>query len=170
MVSRRGFFKLGLAGALTLAAAGAWYRLRAPRTPPAFALTAEQRSLLAALAPALLAGALPNDSGRAAAIARVVAGVEQAIAQLGATAQGQVGDLLSLLVFAPARVLLARVNTPWYAADVEEVALFLERWRASRFQLFQQGYHALHDLVLGVWYADARAWPAIGYPGPPGLP
>jgi hypothetical protein len=28
-------------------------------------------------------------------------------------------------------------------------------------------YDALHDLTFAAWYGDARAWPAIGYPGPP---
>jgi hypothetical protein len=28
------------------------------------------------------------------------------------------------------------------------------------------GYQAMHDLVLGSWYADASSWDAIGYPGP----
>jgi hypothetical protein len=33
--------------------------------------------------------------------------------------------------------------------------------------LLQQGYQALHDLVLAAWYARPDSWPAIGYPGPP---
>ena len=26
---------------------------------------------------------------------------------------------------------------------------------------------AVHDLVLGAWYAQPESWEAIGYPGPP---
>ena len=37
----------------------------------------------------------------------------------------------------------------------------------SRFALLQGAYAALHDLVLGAWYARPEAWPTIGYPGTP---
>jgi hypothetical protein len=32
--------------------------------------------------------------------------------------------------------------------------------------MLQTAYHALHDLVLGAWYADPSSWTAVGYPGP----
>jgi hypothetical protein len=35
--------------------------------------------------------------------------------------------------------------------------------------LLRSGYAALHQLVLAAWYGNARAWPAIGYGGPPSL-
>jgi len=35
-----------------------------------------------------------------------------------------------------------------------------------RFALLRIAYHALHDLVLGAWYAQPSNWVAIGYPGP----
>jgi hypothetical protein len=30
----------------------------------------------------------------------------------------------------------------------------------------RSAYQALHDLVLGAWYANPANWDAIGYPGP----
>ena len=57
--------------------------------------------------------------------------------------------------------------SPWPEASREEVTAFLERWRFSRWALLQQGYQALHDLVLAAWYARPDSWPAIGYAGPP---
>lgn len=36
-----------------------------------------------------------------------------------------------------------------------------------RFDLLKSGYAALHDLILGTWYAQPESWAAIGYPGPP---
>ncbi len=46
---------------------------------------------------------------------------------------------------------------------------FLERWRWSRIALLQSGYFALHDLVLGAWYANESAWGMLGYAGPPNV-
>jgi hypothetical protein len=46
------------------------------------------------------------------------------------------------------------------------VADFLQSWRKHRLAMPQTAYLALHDLVLGSWYADPSSWAAIGYPGP----
>jgi hypothetical protein len=83
--------------------------------------------------------------------------------------QAEVKQLLALLASWPGRRLLAGVSAPWPQASSAEVAAFLERWRFSRWVLFQQAYHALHELVLAAWYARPDSWPAIGYPGPPAL-
>jgi len=45
----------------------------------------------------------------------------------------------------------------------------LGRWQHSRLALLRSAYDGLHQLVLAAWYGNSRAWPAIGYPGPPSL-
>ncbi len=174
MPTRRQFIKAGLAGAAALAAAGLFWS-RSPRQGPAEAaapaLSAAQRDIVAALAAALLAGALPAaGEERAAAVARAVDGVGVAIAGLSAAAQKELGELFALLGFAPARLLLARLRPGWRMASPEEVAAFLQGWRESRFLLLRSAYAGLHDLVLGAWYGNPDTWAAIGYPGPPRLP
>ncbi|GAB4167648.1 MAG: hypothetical protein OHK0026_16190 [Rhodocyclaceae bacterium] len=163
---RRRFVQAGIAGAIALAAAGAFLL---PRGEGAGKRAGDRRALIAALAQALLAGALPERS-RADALAAVAGRVEQAIAALSAPAQREVGELLALLEFAPVRFALARIAVPWDRADEAEVAAFLERLRSSRLALLQPAYHGLHDLVIGSWYAGRESWEAIGYPGPPELP
>jgi hypothetical protein len=49
---------------------------------------------------------------------------------------------------------------------VEQVSAFLQDWRLHRLGLLRSAYHALHDLVLGAWYAQPASWLAAGYPGP----
>lgn len=169
MVTRRRFIQAGVAGTLVLAAAGAWLGQRAARRSEGWPrLDDTARGLVAALAPVLLAGALPQ-RGREAAIGELVGRVEQAIGRLGAAAQRELLELFTLLGFAPARIVLAGVMSPWPQADPRQVARFLERLRGSRLASLQSGYHALHDLVIGSWYAGEQAWAAIGYPGPPEL-
>ena len=123
---------------------------------------------MAAIVPAVLAGALPPaGEARREAIARTVDGVGVAIAGLSAPAQKELAELFTLLGFAPARVLLARLWPAWEAATPADIAAFLEGWRESRFALLRSAYAGLHDLVLGAWYGTPDTWERIGYPGPP---
>lgn len=155
---RRRFLQCGVAGGCLLALAGS---LPAASEEPGGAM-------LRAVAAALLDGALPAaEAARARAVDDTVAGVRQAVAGLAPAARAEVAQLFALLDFAPARILLAGVPEPWASAPPARVAAFLERWRGSRFRLLQSAYAGLHDLVLGTWYAQPHAWPAIGYPGPP---
>jgi len=81
--------------------------------------------------------------------------------------RAEVNDLFRLLDIRIARQLLTGVAAPWRDADPAAVHAFLERWRWSRIALLQSGYFALHDLVLGAWYANESAWGMLGYAGPP---
>jgi hypothetical protein len=170
MMSRRTFIAAGIAGGAALAAAHWW---RASRREPSIgpvAFDAATRDVVVAIVPAMLADALPAEPReRAAATAATADGVWQAIAGLPSASQRELAELFSLLAFAPARVALARVSAPWPDASADEVAAFLERWRASGFTLLRSAYGALHQLVYAAWYGQPASWPAIGYPGPPRL-
>ena len=98
-----------------------------------------------------------------------MAGVARAVAGLPPATQKELGELFALLGFAPARLLAARVGPHWSSASPDDVAAFLERWRTSGLSLLRSAYDALHQLVLAAWYGNPRAWPAIGYAGPPKL-
>jgi hypothetical protein len=173
MPSRRTFLFAGIAGATALAAA-AWWRA-GHEAPPVVAgassgLGPDASAVLEAVIPAFLDGALPADREAAGAAVRdTLARVGLAIAGLPPAAQKELGELFALLGFAPARIALARVTSPWPEAREDDVAAFLERWRASGFLLFRSAYAALHQLVFAAWYGNPAAWPAIGYPGPPRL-
>jgi hypothetical protein len=167
MPNRRQLLKYGVAGALALTAAGI-ARGRASDRPGnggelPTVLDADDRGVLAAIAPALLAGIELGPARREA----VVGSVDRAAAGLPPHLQREVLQLLALLGSWPGRRWIAGVASPWADASRAEVVAFLERWRSSRSALAQQGYQALHDLVFAAWYARAESWPGIGYPGPP---
>jgi hypothetical protein len=163
--SRRTFLKAGALGVLVLAAGGGIYRATHPAAPARFALDGEARAALHAIVPAILAGALPS-AGREAAIDAAIARVHQAILGLPLATQSEVQDLFGLLALAPARRLLTGISGGWANADPAQVSAFLQDWRVHRLGLLRSAYGALHDLVLGSWYADPSSWAAIGYPGP----
>jgi hypothetical protein len=168
MVTRRQFLKVGASGAAVLAMArvGHTQALRSVDS----GLDGAAREVLAAVIPVMLDGALPAEAvARALRVKATIDRLEQAVAALPPATQAEVGDLFALLAFAPSRWLIAGVRAPWPEASTAEIAAFLQRWRLSRWMLLQQGYHALHDLVLAAFYADPASWQRIGYPGPPKL-
>ena len=158
MTTRREFLKTGVAGALLLNVAGC------TRTP-----AGESRAVvLAALIPVFLEGALPaSGETRSELVTRTIAGVDKAIAGLSLATQSEIGELFALLSFAPTRMIVAGVWSPWPEAGADAIGKFLEGWRHSRFGLLNSGYAALHDLIFGAWYARPDTWTAIDYPGPP---
>jgi hypothetical protein len=165
--SRRTFLKVGALAAVALAVGGGIYRATHPPLPGRFVLDGPARAAIDAIVPAVLAGALPGSGPqRMAAIAATTDRVHHAILGLPLAAQKEVQDLFGLLALGPARRWLAGVPAEWSQATPEQVSAFLQSWRMSRFGMLQSAYSALHDLVIGAWYADPSAWAAIGYPGP----
>jgi hypothetical protein len=153
MPTRRQFIKTGLAGAVALAAGGAWFA--------ASANDEEADALFRAVGRAVLDGVMPADG---------LAGMRVAIAGLSASAQAEIDQLVGLLTFPPTRLLLTGIAHSWDRATANEVAAFLQRWRSSRLNLLKSGYAALHDLALGAHYGAPQNWLAIGYAGPPFVP
>ena len=165
--TRRTFLAVGGLAALALAAGGGIYRYAHPVAPARFVLDGEAKAVIDAIVPAMLDGALPVDAAaRSAAIAAATGRVHQAILALPLATQKEIQDLFGLLALGPARRWLAGVPVAWGSASVGQVANFLQDWRFSRLATLQMAYHAIHDLVLGYWYADPSSWAAIGYPGP----
>ena len=175
MPTRRQFLKTGLVGGTLLAFAYALHKpldsLGKRMLVAGFPLPQALREVVLAVAPVMLAGMLPpSGAERTAALERAVGAVAAAVSSLSAAAQREIAELFALLTLPPARVALAGVRSPWPEAGEAEVSAFLESWRHSSVDLLKTGYLALHDLVLGSWYADGANWGAIGYPGPPEIP
>jgi hypothetical protein len=168
MTRRRSFLKIGAASAIALAFGGAVYRQRNPPSPARpFMLDGAAHGVLAAVVPAMLASALPDDpTARADAVTAATARVRDAILALPLATQKEIEDLFGLLSLGPARRWLAGLSSDWDGATPQQVHDFLQSWRTHRLATLQIAYLALHDLILGAWYADPSTWVAIGYPGP----
>jgi hypothetical protein len=169
-LTRRRFLQVGLAGAAVLATTRALgKRAYAPATPHRF-LEGDAASLVGALAGVVLAGALPpSPTARSEALREVVDAFDRAVSGLAPAIRDEIGQLLGLLRFRPARYAFTGIWAPLHEAPPAEIAAFLARWRESRFDLLRAGYQAITQLLQAAWYDNPRAWPAIGYPGPPAL-
>ena len=169
-MNRRKFIKTGLIGSVVLAAGGAWVVWRDLREADRRPGHDRVAAIVGAIAPVLLAGTMPDDPAqRGPAVARVATGVNEVIAGFPPAIAAEIEDLFRLLDIGVARRTLAGVSSEWSQAGPGEVKAFLEHWRTSRIGLLQAGYFALHDLVLGAWYADPSTWEALGYAGPPNV-
>ncbi|RJF98831.1 hypothetical protein [Noviherbaspirillum saxi] len=161
--TRRTFLKAGFFGTLALMAAGSIYRIARPESPPGFVMHPQARSALSAIAPVMLGNAIaetPVDIDKAVSL------VDDAISGLPLRTQQEIQNLFALLTLGPSRRFLVGIPDDWPRAKPEDIAAFLQDWRHSRFALMQSAYHALHDLIIGPWYADASSWASVGYPGP----
>lgn len=168
LVTRRQFIKVGLAGAMVFAAARMLDRPSAAAPSRYRALDEQAAATVAAFVPVILAGSLPEEPGaRSLAIREVVEAFDRAVSGLALTTQEEVIQLFSFLHFAPTRVAFAGLWAPVVDSSREELTAFLQRWRASRFDLQRASYHALTQLIQAAWYGNASSWTAIGYPGPP---
>ncbi len=162
--SRRTFLKVGIAGIVTLAAAGSLYRFtHASASAGKFILDGEAKAALGAIIPVMLAGTLPPTPQ---ALQDATQRVQQAIGGLPLATQKEIQELFGLLALGPARRWLAGVPDQWSEAKPETVQAFLQSWRFHRLEMLQSAYHALHDLIIGPWYGDESTWESIGYPGP----
>lgn len=170
MLSRRRFIFVGLAGAVAVAATTLIVRSRSTASPAdGRALMREHRGMLAVIAVALLDNALPADAAeRDTVLNRVLAAAAALIDNLPPSTRAEIAELFSLLSVKPARALLG-YSGDWAITDVQAVATFLAGLRSSAIGLKQQSYFALHDVLLGSFYADPSSWAATGYPGPPRL-
>lgn len=174
--SRRQFLKTGVAGTLWLGIASSGMALTGCSQkethvcPDCSWLSPSDRIMLIAIIPVMLKGALPgSEEQRDAAIQSVIAAFDFTVTHFSPSARKEIRQLLDLLQFPFTRVLLTGVMSPWHQKDELGVRSFLTRWQTSRFSLFRSGYQALHDLIIGAWYANPDSWRRISYPGPPKL-
>jgi len=170
--TRRSLLKAGVAGGALLLLARTFHAPAAVAARPDTGvgmLDSDARTVLAAIIPVVLDGALPSGTAAAQAGDEALAGAARAIAGLPPAARRELDQLFALLAFAPTRALVAGVWSPWPEASRESIAAFLVHWRDSRFALLRSAYDALRQIILGAWYGNERAWPAIGYAGPPPL-
>ena len=174
--SRRQFLKVGIAGALALAVTRSLDRNAFALVNPNSLrgsldlkkLANKDAEVIAALAPVILAGSLPDDIvSRQIAINEVVEAFDRTVAGLSPAVQREVEELLSLLTMPITRRFVVGISATWPNATEEEIKQFLERWRNHRFALLQQGYQALVRVMIACWYGNPLSWGKINYGGPP---
>jgi len=178
-MTRRKLLKTGIAGTALLTVAGLttkgtfWgagsRRLITEDFKYRF-LTNADRTVLQAVMPVLLADAFKDAAGsREALLEETIRRFDVAVSALYPAVQAELRQLFSLLTLPPGRMLVAGVWSSWSNASRSAIYGFLNGWRTSRFDLLKSGYDALQQLSAASWYGNPKAWPDIGYQGPPVL-
>ena len=170
MWSRRKFIFVGVIGALAAGAAVVLPRIGKPGVAPkGGALVLAHSDMLHVVAMAVLGSALSADAAiRDAELLRIINAAGVLIDNLPPSTRSEVGDLFGLLALKPARLLMG-FSGDWNVDNAPAVAQAMLGLRDSSIALKQQAYFALHDMVLGIFYAEPKTWVATGYPGPPKL-
>jgi hypothetical protein len=167
--TRRKFIFVGIAGAIAAGVATVVVRKNSAPAPKGTSLIKEHDHMLRAIAASLLGSGLSTDASiRAVELARVLAAIAALADNLPPSTRKEIGDLFGLLALKPARAVLG-YSGDWVDADAPLISQFLYGLRDSAIALKQQSYFALHDLVLGSFYSEPKAWVGTGYPGPPKL-
>jgi hypothetical protein len=166
--SRRRLLKIGIAGAVVLAAVPLFVRDEKTLAKGFQQLRDADVDLWRALIPAMLGGVLPADAAaREPLVAEILYRIDGAIALLRPALRKATFDMLDFVETKAPRVLSGGYWGAWHGASVEDAAGVLESWSTSKFDLLRVCYRSLHDLVMGSWYAMPQSWAAVGYPGPP---
>ncbi|MBC7991968.1 MAG: hypothetical protein H7Z15_01820 [Rhizobacter sp.] len=165
-MQRRNFLKLGGGAAAFLALVGGGVALFHPGLEQG-RLSAAGRDVFLAVARGVLDGSLPADAAqRSAALQAHLSRLDDVLFAFPPGVQDELSQLLALLAAAPGRATLAGLHVSWSAANTAQIQSALQGMRTSSLALRQQAYHALRDLTNAAYYADARIWPLMGYPGP----
>lgn len=165
---RRTVLGIGVVGGVVLAVLGGGAALVTRN--PAWRdgrLSATGRDVFRAIARAVLDGSLPASPDAASkALDSHLERLAVALRGLPPATQSQVDDLVTLIATPPGRRLVAGLRHDWHDAPVDSVQAALQSMRTSSLLPRRQAYHALRDLTLGAYFADAGTWAFLGYPGP----
>lgn len=171
-LSRRSLIKRGVLGGALLAAGGAGFlALRGGATVPLPAdgllvFTAGQFAVLDAVSRRMVrprkGWPSVDEVGVARAADRIASRVEP-------SAQKELRQLLGLFENGLAGFLFGGRTRPFTRLDGAGQDRVLTEWRDSRLAVRRTGYAALRTLVLAGYYQSPSVWPAVGYPGPPGI-
>ncbi|MBB4014472.1 hypothetical protein [Niveibacterium umoris] len=172
--TRRRFLFLGVSAgvATALGVVAAWpdsAALEDDAHPYGF-LTTQDRAILAALAPAMLAGTWPADAAKATAeTLTLLRGIDTALLGMPPRVRDDMRKLFGLLGRQAGRVLVAGSFAGWAQVDPARAAGMIQSWRDHALALMQQAYGGLHDLTMGVWYGNPDHFADCAYAGPPTL-
>jgi hypothetical protein len=163
-MQRRTLLKVGLMSGATLALAGGAALVLTERAWDGRQFTATGRTVLGAVARAVLDGTLPADAG--AALEAHLDRMNNTVSGMPPGTQAEVNELITILGTAAGRIGLAGLSTTWPVASVAQLQTSLQSMRTSSLLLRQQAYHALRDLTHAAYFADSSTWAHLGYPGP----
>jgi hypothetical protein len=169
---RRSFLRYGLLGGAVLVVGGsAWLGTRRTRPDPALtgpftALSAEEMTVLAALAERLLPARPGFPAPAEVELPRRIDGL---VSLMPAPAQKELQQLVGLFENALAGFVLDGQWRTFTASSPEQQDARIRAWQRSRFRIRRTGYKALKKIVYGSYYGAPATWAALGYPGPPSI-
>jgi hypothetical protein len=164
---RRRYLKVGLAAAVTLVVAGGVSTWIDRPIDNRGKLTKAGRRTFRAVSATILEGSLLQPSAdREQQLDALLERLDNVLTGLPQSTQREIAQLLALLGNPASRYALTGLRRSWDESPANVTSVALDNMRKSTNSLRQQAYHALRDLTNAAFYADPKAWPLMGYPGP----
>lgn len=129
---------------------------------------ADNRELvLAALLPALLYAALPEDTTIAdTQVQRTIVAINDFMPFLPIRQQHELNQLFNLLASRLSQLALTGHLTALSELSINQRLAMLNQWRDSYLMTLQQAYHGLRELLLGAYYGQPEHWSRLNYTAP----
>ena len=168
-ITRRSFLRRGLYGLAVVLAGSTGLALQPSRergTPAAGlkVFSAREYAILCAVADRVMPAAPGLLSGSEMGVAEKLDGL---MAVASEPARKGFSLLLAVFENGLTGLIFGERVRPFTKLSPEAQDEVLRGWRDSRVDFRRAGYRALVSICSGLYYADPRSWPAIGYPGPP---
>jgi hypothetical protein len=123
--------------------------------------------VLSAVLPALLYGALPQDTTLAQeALRRSKTAVIDFMPFLPQRQQQELNQLFNLLANRLSQLALTGHFARLDGLSISQRLDVLHSWRDSYLLLLQQAYHGLRELLYGAYYGQPEHWQALHYTAP----
>jgi hypothetical protein len=123
--------------------------------------------VLSALLPALLYGALSQDTTLAAVeLGRTKTAICDFMPFLPQRQQQELHQLFNLLAGRVTRLALTGYVTALPELGLNQRIELLNCWRDSYLALLQQAYHGLRELLYGAYYGQPEHWQPLAYSAP----
>ena len=166
-MNRRQFLKQGLIAGSALVVGSSLYGCSDLDILDTELINDDVSVALAAVLPAFLHGALPEDSARRTAlIERTINGIKTAMQSLAPHILDELNDLFSLITSKLGNLIYAGSFTATQNLTFSQASELIEGWRNSYISLLNTAYEGLKELVYAAFYGNEENWPAIGYQKP----
>lgn len=176
-LSRRSFLRSGLIGVGVIALAGVGIGLQRTKLlaipkDGLRVLTPEQYAILSAVA-ARCCPPASSEPGKPAVLGASADGIDVALLAdrllqyADDDAKAGMGMALNVLESGVAGALFGERTTPFTQLSTQDQDRVLYAFETSKVGLRRTIYRTLSGLSGFLYYGDPRAWPSVGYPGPP---
>jgi hypothetical protein len=160
-ISRRHFLVFS-SSALVMLSAGNYFSKSSFIESHTIFLKDTDRLILTKLLPVIL----PSIEDKNEKIATLIEQIEKALLSFSFDQQKSFRALLNSMTQPVSRAMVCGIWVSWSEVKTESIQRMLERWRNSRWSIFNQAYTGIVQLSSVIYYGHPNQWALSQYTGP----